>query len=537
MQQHDVDVAIAGAGPVGLGLALDLALQGKSVVLLEKTQGLHHIPKGQSLTQRTGEHFRRWGISEAVRERSPIPPSFGNAGLIAYGQLLSAHHHDWFQRSRVRPFYFADNERLPQYLLEQVLRERVAALPNIRLITGATVTSVMQDQDSATLSAVDAAGAPLASVRAAYAVGCDGARSAVRDWVGITQSTDHQGPKMVLLVFRSPALDALLQARHPGKTIFNVMNPELGGYWQFLGRVDLNGGWFYHAPVPDDTTRDNFDFRAYLHQVVGQAFDLDFEHIGFWDLRTSIADDYRQGRVFIAGDAAHSHPPYGGYGVNTGFEDITNLSWKLLASLDGWAGPDLLASYTAERRPVFKSTSQDFIARMIDDFGDFCRRHDPQRDAQDFDAAWQRRAQADDVDVTEYRPHYSGSPLVTGGDAGPPGARGRHSVAAQAGHHLAPQALPSGQDLWDELGGGFVLLDFSPNAQGAPAFGEAAQALGLPLRIAHHASPELAQAYGAEQVLVRPDLFVAWTSATPAAAADVLARAVGHGGAQEAGLH
>ncbi len=210
VDQLTADVAIAGAGPVGLGLAIDLAQQGKSVVVVEKTTQLHRIPKGQSLTQRTGEHFRRWGISQAVREVSPIPPAFGNAGLIAYGQLLGAYHYDWFQRSKVRPYYFTDNERLPQYLLEDVMRQRASELPGIRLITGATVSGVTQDATAATLAYQMVDGPARGQIKAAYAVGCDGARSAVRELAGIEQDTDHQGPRMALLVFRSAELDGLL---------------------------------------------------------------------------------------------------------------------------------------------------------------------------------------------------------------------------------------------------------------------------------------------------------------------------------------
>ncbi len=527
VDQITADVAIAGAGPVGLGLAIDLAQQGKSVVLLEKTTQLHRIPKGQSLTQRTGEHFRRWGIAQAVRDASPIPPAFGNAGLIAYGQLLGNYYHDWFQRSKVRPYYFTDNERLPQYLLEDVMRQRASELPGVRLITGASVTGVTQDATAATLAYQSADASSQGQVKAAYAVGCDGARSVVRELAGIEQDTDHQGPRMALLVFRSVELDGLL-ARYPGKTIFNVMSPALDGYWQFLGRVDLQGGWFYHAPVPEHATKDNFDFAAYLYDVVGARFDVTFEHIGFWDLRISMANRYQNGRVFIAGDAAHSHPPYGGYGVNTGFEDATNLSWKLVACLNGWGGPHLLPSYTTERLPVFKSVSQDFIGRMIADFSDFCARHDPQRDRQAFEQAWQQRTRADDIDVTEFLPHYAGSPLVAGQAGAQSGAKGKHTVRAQAGYHLAPQPLPDGSDLWDHLGGAFVLLNFGQSPATGEAFEAAAQAKGVPLRHAHHPSAALREAYGCNSVLVRPDLFVAWVEQSEAVdAAQVVAQAVG----------
>ena len=207
-----------------------------------------------------------------------------------------------------------------------MLRTRAADFPQITFEQGVKVTGLTQDDGGVTLICDTASGAR--TLRAPYAVGCDGARSAVREAAGIQQDVDQHDRRMALLVFRSMELHRLLE-RYPGKSIYNVLNPALNGYWQFLGRVDLDGGWFYHAPVPEGTTAENFDFRAYLHQAVGAEFELDFEHIGFWDLRISLAQTYRSGRVFIAGDAAHSHPPYGGYGINTGLEDTRNLSWKL----------------------------------------------------------------------------------------------------------------------------------------------------------------------------------------------------------------
>ena len=317
------DVAIVGGGPVGLGLAIDLALRGAKVVVLERSTALHSIPKGQNLTQRTGEHFRTWGVTEAIRNATPIPPEFGNAGLVTYGSLLGPYSYDWFQRSKVGAFYFSANERLPQYRTEAVLRARAAELPGLTFREGCRVTDVAQGADHAQLAYTEDGREK--SLRARYVVGCDGARSAVRGASGITQETDHKGPRMALLVFRSSALDDLL-ARYPGKSIYNVINPAMDGYWQFLGRVDLQGGWFYHAPVPDDAAGEQY-FRAHLHAMVGADFALEFEHIGFWDLRISHATTYRKGRVFIAGDAAHSHPPYGGYGSTPG--------WKMRATCRG----------------------------------------------------------------------------------------------------------------------------------------------------------------------------------------------------------
>ena len=192
---------------------------------------------------------------------------------------------------------------------------------------------------------------------------------------------------MALLVFTSTELHELLQ-RYPGKAIYKVLHPDLEGYWLFFGRVDHGTSWFFHAPVPPGTTKENFDFKAMLHRAVGQPFNLEFEHIGLWELRVAIADHYRAGRVFIAGDAAHSHPPYGGYGVNTGFEDARNLGWKLAAVLAGWGGEGLLDSYEAERRPVFASTAKDFIERYIEKDRQMLAEFSPEKYMKAFLAAW-----------------------------------------------------------------------------------------------------------------------------------------------------
>ena len=518
-------VIIIGGGPVGLGLAIDLAQKNVTSLVLERSTALHRIPKGQNLTQRVGEMFRAWGVSDQVRAASPIPPEFGNAGLVTYGTLLSDYHYDWFQRARVRPYYFADNERLPQYRLEAVLRGRTSELREITFVEGAKVTGVTQDAGGVRVAYVCDGAERVAE--AAYAVGCDGARSVTRDLAGIASETDHEGPRMALLVFRSMELHDLLN-RYPGKSIFNVMNPDMDGYWQFLGRVDLQGGWFFHSPVPSGTTRDNFDFKALLRQVAGKEFSLEFEHIGFWDLRISHAETYRAGRVFIAGDACHSHPPYGGYGVNTGLEDARNLSWKLDAVLKGWAGDGLLDSYTTERHPVFTSISRDFIERMIEDFRIFLSSYSPSHDRTAFEAAWARRANADDADVTEFLPHYAGSPLVWGDEGAASGARGTHGFSARAGYHLAPRPLPDGQDLWDSLGPGFTLLDLGGNSAIGAAFGNAADDMDMPFRVVTAPDPGLAEAYGAEAILVRPDQFIAWVGQEETATArDILARAIG----------
>lgn len=331
----ETDVVIIGGGPVGLGLAIELGQRGIRCVLAERYEQIQPIPKGQNLTQRTMEHFHFWGAEPELRAARTIPPEYGIGGLTAYGSLLSPYHYDWLQRELVKPFYFKDNERIPQYETEKVLRQRVAMLPNVQPLFGWDAESVTQNESGADITLIERRTHQQRRVKAHYVVGCDGSRSKTREQAGITQTLSDHDRCMVLLVFKSQALHRLL-ARYPGKSFYNVLHPDLKGYWKFFGRVDLGNTWFFHAPVPLGTTVDNFDFKAYLHESVGAEFEIEFQHIGFWDLRFALADHYRAGRIFIAGDAAHSHPPYGGYGVNSGFEDARNLGWKLAAVLQGW---------------------------------------------------------------------------------------------------------------------------------------------------------------------------------------------------------
>ena len=512
-KQFDAEVVIVGGGPVGMGLAIELGQRGVRCIVVERYAKPQPLPKGQNLTQRTMEHFHFWGAEQRLRAARTIPPEYGIGGLTAYGTLLGPHVHDWLQRDLVKPYYYAANERLPQYATEAVLRERAAELPAIETLYGWDAASIAQDDDGATVTVTERVGGAQRTLRAAYVAGCDGARSRVREQADIAQTRTDHDRMMVLLVFRSTELHELLK-RYPGKSYYNVLQPELQGYWKFFGRVDLGNTWFFHAPVPVGTTADNFDFRAFLHEAVGAEFAVEFEHIGFWDLRFAIADAYRAGRVFIAGDAAHSHPPYGGYGVNSGLEDARNLGWKLAAVLQGWGGTQLLDSYDAERRPVFRSTVDDFIAKAIESDGAFLERHDPARDLPAFEQAWQARTQGAVGEVHSFEPNYEGSPLVRqqGDQVRVSSAKGSHRFDARAGHHLAPAVLDTGTNVFEALGAGFSLLAIGADADAVEVFREAAAELAMPLTIVTARAVGEAARYEASLVLVRPDQFVAWSA-------------------------
>lgn len=528
MAETDFPVVIAGGGPVGLGLAIDLGQRGVRVLVVERHHSRQPIPKGQNMTQRTGEHFRAWNVSREIRAATPIPRSEGSGGATAYGTLSGEYAYDWLIRNSVNEYYAAETERMPQYLTEQVLRKRAAALDTVEIVYDWSVDDFVADETGVSVSMSETRGSGRRTVQCDYLVGCDGAGSRVRELAGIEQDVDTREKRMILSVFKSKALDRIVAERFPGKAFFNVIDPELEGYWQFLGRVDKENRWFFHRPVARDSTADSVDVKSLLALAIGEPVDVSQEHLGFWDLRFALAKSYRKGRVFIAGDAAHAHPPYGGYGVNTGFEDARNLAWKLAAELQGWAGPGLLDSYTAERRPVFASTRDSFIAKMISDDAEFVADHDPDVDRAGFEKAWTARSSLES-EVLAFVPNYSGSP-ITGG-SGTPSAVGSHRFRAETGFHLAPGYDASGISVHDQLSQDFTLLLIHRPSSEVSLAETAIRELPVPVGVVTLEETPSIAAWEAGVILVRPDHFVAFAGAkVPADFETVLRRATGYSG-------
>ncbi len=527
-------VIIVGGGPVGVGMAVDLGLRGIDCVLVGRHLEPQQIPKGQNLTQRTLEHFYFWGVVDELRKARVMPKDYPIGGVTAYGDLMSEYWYAPSGREVVRQYYYEDNERLPQYLTEAVLRRRAGELPSVtvlygwtaekieqygegvRVTIGETEGAAQQDgryewggfSDAGASSPGTAAGAKRV-LEADYVVGCDGARSTIREQVGIAQGGSDFDQKMMLAVFRSEELHEAFK-RFPESTTYRALHPDLKGYWMFFGRVVVGETWFFHAPVPVDATPENYDFQALLNRAAGLEFEAEFQHVDFWDLRVSVADKYRVGRVFIAGDAAHSHPPYGGFGLNNGLEDVTNLGWKLASRLQGWGGDSLLDSYSEERRPVFWETGEDFIARGIERDGAFLERFSPDKDLEEFTSAWKELEQVASRRTSVYEPNYPGSSVVMG----PPGAvcsaHGSHSFAARAGHHLPPQPLSGARYLPAELGLGFTLLAFGVDDGPVQSIEGAATSLRIPLKVVRDTYEGGREQYEARLVLVRLDQYVAW---------------------------
>ena len=520
-------VIIVGGGPVGVALAVELGVRGVSCALVERHLTPQRIPKGQNLTQRSLEHFYFWGIADELRAARLLPPGYPIGQITAYRDLMGEHWFATVGRESVRAYYFQANERLPQYHTEEVLRTRLTDFHNVTSLFGWSAEAIEQGEHGVRVTIAEVGGSENQVLEADYVVGCDGAHSTVREQLGIDRGGSDFDQRMVLAVFRSRELHEGLK-RFPERTTYRVFHPDLKGYWYFLGRVDVGEGWFFHAPVPRDTTPENYDFHGLLQRAAGFSFSCTFDYVGFWDLRIAVASRYREGRGFIAGDAAHSHPPYGAFGLNSGLDDVANLGWKLAAALEGWGGEPLLDSYSEERRPIFVETGEEIIAGGIEADRVFLERYSPDRDREEFETAWKQLGATGWAFERSYEPHYEGSSVVLGPPNSSCSIHGNHTFVAQPGHHLAPQPLSSGRNVFEELGTGFTLFAFSAEDQAVVALQQAAQSLHVPLKVVRDTYEGERKAYQSRLILVRPDRYVVWTGdALPSDAVGVMQKIVG----------
>ena len=364
------------------------------------------------------------------------------SGIVAYRDLTSEYWYAPPLREIVNSYYFQQNERLPQYLVEYALRKKLAELANVESRFGWAAETIEQDAKGARVTIAEEGGGAREVLEADYVVGCDGGHSIVRQQIGIERAGADFNQLMVLALFRSTRIARKAQAFSAALDLSGactLISRAIGS--SSAGSMSARAGSSIRRCRPS-TTRDNYDFHGLLQRVAGFHFACEFDYVGFWDLRIAVADKYQVGRVFIAGDAAHSHPPYGGYGLNNGLDDVANLGWKIAAKLQGWGSDALLQSYSEERQSDLQGDrpriSSRPASRRTRNFSPATART---RIAPNSSAPGRSSQGGAAPRVLTYEPHYEGSPIVFGPARRPISARGTHTFKARAGHHLPPQLL------------------------------------------------------------------------------------------------
>jgi len=509
---RDTPVLIAGGGPVGLALAVELGLRGVECLVVEpRLQPTRLRPRAKTLSVRTMEHARRWGLAERLRAAAPLPVSWSQdvsfcttflgeeitrfTGVLGLGD-------DGLSPER--------GQQMPQYVLEEVLRDVVTELPAVDLRLGWRLRTLdAAGPGTVLITLCDPAGKAVLAA-AEYVVGAEGARSVVREQIGARYVGSTALRANTGVVFRSHELLTVMP--HPPAVQTWLLNRQTPG---MMGPIDRHGLWWLIA-FGVDARSERVDPHRLIRGALGRELPVEVVSTDPWTARMELADRCQSGRVFLVGDAAHLNPPFGGHGLNTGIGDAVDLGWKLAACLAGWGAPGLLDSYEAERRPLHRRVIDEAASNMAtlapELLADGLDRPGPQGDCARSQAARRitqtKKAEYFSTDlILGHR--YEDSPAL---QASPP-APGPWASCAASGRRL-PHLWVSPRVSTLDLVTGTHLIVAADGGLAARA-GRAAEAAGLPATVAQ-LEQSLMRRLGAELLVVRPDQVVAAVWPVPA---------------------
>lgn len=510
-------VAIVGAGPTGLSLAIELGTRGISCLVVERNDRVGYAPRAKTTNIRTRTHLRRWGIADRLAEASPFGVDYPSNVLFVTtlaGPVLAKIENASNCAPARNPLYPEHGQWVPQYRLEEVLRSHAAALPSVDMVFSTECIDATQNDDGVSITLKDLSTDSDRRITADYLVGADGARSMVREVIGASMEGQYGLSRNYNIVFRAPGLAAA--HRHGPASMYWQVNPVAPS---LIGPMDRDDVWFFMPTrLKDGFAISDEEAAGLIRQATG--IDLDYEILSRdeWVASSLIADRYRQGRILLAGDACHLHPPFGGYGMNMGVSDAVDLGWKLGALIEGWGGPDLLDSYEAERRPIHQQVIAEAQANHAVLSNDFWREG---LDEDTAEAEALRQAIGERIKAAKTREFhtlgtvlglcYDGSPIIPAepvSDEKSKAVEQGYAASSRPGC-LAPHAWrPDGLSLYDLFGAGFTLL-YRPGLDISEALAEA-KARAIPLHVVVIEGEEEEALYPAPLTLIRPDQHVAW---------------------------
>ena len=363
MSHEHAEVLIVGAGPVGLSASIELGRRGIRCIVVERNDRVGYSPRAKTTNVRTREHLRRWGIADALREASPIASDRPSTVVFATrmnGRFLARFENALNGNRECNNLYSESAQWVPQYVLEDVLRRCAQSHPSVTIHFQTEFLNFTQTASGVVATMRDLRTSETSDVSSSYLIGADGPRSVVREAIGAKMTGEGAFSKTTA----SPSGARASQTR-------SMKRPSCTdgqrGCTVASRPMDENGLWFFMATkLAGDVDPATLDPVDLIRRGTGLT-DLEIEIVGtdLWVAHRLVADRYSCGRVFLAGDACHLHPPFGGFGMNMGIGDAVDLGWKMAARLSGWGGESLLASYEDERRKVHERT----IAEAVINFG------------------------------------------------------------------------------------------------------------------------------------------------------------------------
>ncbi|MET0312379.1 MAG: FAD-dependent oxidoreductase [Burkholderiaceae bacterium] len=549
MPSIDTEVLIAGGGPCGLMLANELGRRGIRCLLVDPKPGTAFNPQANATQARTMEHFRRLGFADEIRALG-LPAD--HATDIAYFTRYAAHELARIElptaaeavgRIKTMQGSWSAAElphRVSQKFVEAALRRHAGKYPANDVRFGWKLEGFEDTGQgvSATVAAVEG-GEPV-SVSAKFLVGADGPRSFVRKQLGIEwggssgEKRAFMGGKMFAVYLRAPEFLSVL--KHRPAWMYVAVNHERRS---FLASVDGQGEYAFHAALHADEDADSWgedDARRVFAQTVGARVPIEILSMGTWLAgHALVAKSFGQGRVFIAGDAAHLFTPTGGLGYNTAVEDAVNLGWKLAAVLRGQARPRLLESYEAERRPLAERNTA-YARRFADSVGLFAALPELEETSQRGEEERRRAGEylnaharlEFNIPGVTFGGRYDGSPAVVADGTPPPPDEANAYVPTACPGGRPPHAwLEDGRSLYDLFGPEWTLLVLGDDAPDVGTFESAALERGIELRVVRLALPSLRLLYEAPLALIRPDQIVAWRGRDAAGAPQIIGTCLG----------
>ena len=549
MTPRSVDVLIAGGGPFGLMLAIELGRRGVTAALFDAKPSTAFNPQANATQARTMEHYRRLGFADEVRSLG-LPDEFPTD--IAYFTRFATHELARFRlpsareaRSRVRGLSGSWSaaelpHRVSQKYVERVLRRHAEALPGISINYGWRLTDFVAEEQGVTGDVAEVEGDETRRVTARYLVGADGARSLIRrrlgiGWTGETGVVrDFFGGRMYAIYLSAPRFYEAVP--HPPAWMNVTFNRDRRA---FMAAVDGRGEFAFHTQLRDGEDESQIteaDALAMFRAAAGAEIEATILSRASWTAgHALVAESFRHGRIFLGGDAVHLFTPAGGLGYNTAVEDAVNLGWKLAAAIKGLAGELLLDSYELERRPAavrntgharrFAESLGRFVPKEgLEDEGPVAERL--RREAGEY-LEKHGRAEFNIPGIT-FGTRYSGSPIViSDGSEAPPDSANTYEPTASPGGRPPHLWLSEDLSLYDTFGFEWTLLRLGTTPPSVDRLLSVARRLGVDLKVVDVPSNDAHELYAAPLVLIRPDHIVAWRGASDMHADIVFAAATG----------